>query len=87
MDSQKYEIFSASESTGQEYNFVSAKVFYYANRYRIMSRLSAESILSLAKTLSDIEENLSKHDFKAFCAEVGLEIEGATHRKLRKIGH
>jgi hypothetical protein len=55
-------------------------------KYRTFAKQTAENIIKLAETLLEADEKLSKTELRQFCAEVGLEHDGSTYRKLMKIG-
>jgi hypothetical protein len=56
-------------------------------KYRTFAKQTAENIIRLAETLVEAKGKLQAADFLKFCAEVGLEHDGSTFRKLMKIGN
>ena len=66
-------------------DIITPEVAVYVDRYRHFAKQSAESIINLALTLIEAEEKLNKSDFSTFCAEVGIDGNGATYRKLKSI--
>jgi hypothetical protein len=52
----------------------------------LFARKSAENIVKLAETLFTAEDELSPKEFRRFCEDVGLDPEGSTFKKLKKIG-
>jgi hypothetical protein len=65
---------------------LSPAVEQYIERYRTHAKRTVESILKLGETVVEAEEQLSRLDIMIFCQEVGIEHNGPTFRKLRKIG-
>lgn len=65
---------------------LSSAVEQYIERYRTHAKRTVESILKLGETVVEAEEQLSRLDIMIFCQEVGIEHNGPTFRKLRKIG-
>jgi hypothetical protein len=65
---------------------VTPQITGYINRYQTFLRKTAESIVGLATTVLEAEESLNKVDFKIFCSQVGLDTNGTTFSKLKKIG-
>ncbi len=65
---------------------ITPQVSQYIRRYEMFVRKTAESIIGLATTLVDAEQNLNGVDFACFCDEVGLEKGSSNYSKLRKIG-
>ena len=77
-------VISASFPNGTE--VVTPQITGYINRYQTFLRKTAESIVGLATTVLEAEESLNKVDFKIFCSQVGLDTNGTTFSKLKKIG-
>lgn len=65
---------------------LSPAVEQYIERYRSHAKRTVESILRLGETIVEAEQQLSRIDIMIFCQEVGIEHNGPTFRKLRKIG-
>lgn len=65
---------------------VSPAVEQYVERYRYYARNTVESILKLGETVLEAETKLSRLEIMIFCQEVGIDHNGPTFRKLRKIG-
>lgn len=65
---------------------LSPAVEQYIERYRSHAKRTVESILRLGETIVEAEQQLSRNDIMIFCQEVGIEHNGPTFRKLRKIG-
>lgn len=65
---------------------LSPAVEQYVERYRNHAKRTVESILKLGETVVEAEQQLSRLDIMIFCQEVGIEHNGPTFRKLRKIG-
>lgn len=65
---------------------ITPEVDMYVTRYKTFARKTAESIIGLATTLIEAEEELHKEDFIVFCDEVGIKMGDSTYSKLRKIG-
>ncbi len=61
------------------------EILTYVQRYRGFAKQTADSIIGLALTLAEAEENLNRVDFTLFCDEVGVDPNGATYRKLKAI--
>lgn len=59
----------------------------YVERYQSFARRTAESIIGLALTLIEAEENLNSGDFEAFCNAIAVPKGGSTYKKLRTIGN
>jgi hypothetical protein len=76
----------ATVSVSDESVIITPRVVSYVNEYRNFARKTAESIIGLATTLVDAEQNLNGVDFSIFCDEVGIKKGDATYSKLRKIG-
>jgi hypothetical protein len=58
----------------------------YVNRYNTFLKKTAESILGLAQTIIEAENDLNGVDFEILCRQIGLERNGPTHSKLKTIG-
>ncbi|MCZ8018667.1 hypothetical protein [Novosphingobium sp.] len=65
---------------------LSPAVEQYVERYRYYARNTVESILKLGETVLEAEAKLSRLEIMIFCQEVGIDHNGPTFRKLRKIG-
>lgn len=65
---------------------LSPAVEQYVERYRNHAKRTVESILKLGETVVEAEQQLSRLDIMIFCQEVGIDYNGPTFRKLRKIG-
>lgn len=65
---------------------LSPAVEQYVERYRNHAKRTVESILKLGETVVEAEQQLSRLDIMIFCQEVGIDHNGPTFRKLRKIG-
>lgn len=65
---------------------LSPAVEQYVERYRHYAKNTVESILKLSETVLEAEAKLSRLEIMIFCQEVGIEHNGPTFRKLRKIG-
>ena len=65
---------------------IAPQVTVYVERYQMFARKTAESIIGLATTLLEAEQELNGVDFALFCDEVGLKKGDTTYSKLRKIG-
>lgn len=58
----------------------------FVQKYRSFTKRTAESIISLAKTLVEAKQSLSGDEFVKFCGEVNLNPDGSTFRKMTRIG-
>ena len=64
----------------------SSYVMKYVERYRSFVKQTAQSLISLAETLAEAKAELQPDEFSQFCAEVGIDPEGSTCRKLKVVG-
>jgi hypothetical protein len=67
-------------------SFDEQRIMQYVSRYRAFARNTAESIIGLGRTVAEASETLTGAELDIFCTEVGIEPQGSTYRKLRKIG-
>lgn len=65
---------------------ITPEVSGYVSRYQGFIRKTAESIIGLAETLIEAEDNLNQLDFSIFCDEIGIRKGDSTYSKLKKIG-
>jgi hypothetical protein len=65
---------------------ISPAVEQYVQRYRHYAKNTVESILKLGETVLEADTKLTRLEVIIFCQEVGIEHNGPTFRKLRKIG-
>ncbi len=65
---------------------ITPQVITYVKRYQMFARKTAESIVGLATTLLEAEQELNGVDFALFCDEVGIKKGDTTYSKIRKIG-
>ena len=62
------------------------RIMHYVERYRAFARNTAESIIGLGQTIAEASSTLTGAELDEFCEQVGIEANGPTFRKLRKIG-
>ena len=55
------------------------------SEYRTIARKNAEDVLGLASTIYKVEAELGGHYRRRFYAEVGLDENGSTVRKLKPL--
>jgi hypothetical protein len=67
-------------------NWEEQRISHYVDRYRKFARSTAESIIGLGQTVYEASEKLAMSEMREFCAQVGIEHNGATYRKMRQIG-
>lgn len=67
-------------------NIISANVAQYVERYRRFAAKTVENILLLGQTVLEASKSLGDSEMKVFCAEVGIEHNKSTYRKLVLIG-
>lgn len=65
---------------------MSPKLSKYIEQYNSFARKTAESIIQLARTLVQAENDLDPIDFEIFAKAVNVDKNGATIKKLRVIG-
>ena len=64
----------------------SPEYVHLVQRYLRFAKASAENIVKLAETLYVAQRTLAPDHFDSFCAEVSLDKDGSTYRKLFEIG-
>lgn len=62
------------------------RITHYVDRYRTFARNTAENIIGLGQTVAEASDTLTGAELNEFCDQVGIEPNGSTFRKLRKIG-
>lgn len=62
------------------------RITHYVERYRTFARNTAQNIIGLGQTVDEASATLTGAELNAFCEQVGIEPNGSTFRKLRKIG-
>jgi hypothetical protein len=62
------------------------RITHYVERYRTFARNTAQNIIGLGQTVAEASDTLTGTELNVFCEQVGIEPNGSTFRKLRKIG-
>lgn len=65
---------------------IDERIMHYVDRYRAFARNTAQNIVGLGQTVAEASETLTIAELNTFCEQVGIEPNGSTFRKLRKIG-
>jgi hypothetical protein len=67
-------------------NIISKNVVEYAEKFKGYAVKTAESIIQMAKVVTDARNTLGAMDYEEFCSQVGYKSDSSTIRKLKSIG-